>query len=751
MKLPEIKYRQVQGPGRSIPPDAAALEFRAKQEVNQALQEFGTTLANMATTRQATGASQRFTDDLTGFMQEHLDRPQYTAAEVRELGLGSRVDLAGKEPEDTVPAYEVQPHLLERTLRESIQSHSAAIADRSARQEWLARAESQASKLLQSAVQMASRERIRYDLELGEQQIQQAQQSGLFDQASDLIDALPVSDDFRQLMRDDNSQLRELHRVNLLADGDSVQAIEAELEKLREGETDLNPANAARAEDALLTGYKRAREQVLAQEVAPFYRAMRTEDPAEIDAHIEALQSDGYAGKLDDHERFTWINTLEAARNDISRANSTRDKVAEWQVKRSLSKLNQGMAAGHFPDPLQLADMAETAAALVQGEDTPDGLRTEAADYLENLRYMQEIQQAQRKSPLEQQERINELKALNLPAEQEGERATLLRKLERVRDETAAAIQTDSMGYAQRTGQVQNVLPTPEAPEFFETLQQRNGADMAVQETYGHSTGLMTAIEADAMQGWLMTASVADITDLSVVVRTAMDDRAPLFWEQLVKTGAGVLAVAGSLDHHTAGRVLAGRDVRQEDLYTPAQLKALRADALDAMGGAYGLNTIERQARAEAAVNYVIASEVLGGQASIDDAVEAVTGGLVRFNGQTLNAPEPGADSTDVANWVRTLTAEDLPFIRQGSREEILEQLQGGGINLIPAGVGRFELQRVDTGTLLTTGDGRTPATLAWPGLDTVESRWRQDPLGYHEAMSRGYMPPDYRAGQVPQ
>ncbi|PLW82239.1 hypothetical protein CWI75_10700 [Kineobactrum sediminis] len=751
MKLPGINYRQVQGPNSSISPSVAALEFQSKQQVNQSLQEFGTTLADMATTRQSVGASQKFTDDLTGFMQQHLSRPQYTADEVRELGLDTRIDLAGKEGADTVPAWEVQPHLLERTLRDSIHSHSAVIADRSVRAEWTARAEGQASKLLQSAVQIASRERVRYDLNLGQQQIGQAQESGLFDQAVDLIDTLPVSDDYRQLMRADNAQLRELHRVNLLADSDSYQSIQTELEKLREGETSLNPANATKAESSLQQGYKRARGQALEQEIAPFYRAMRTEDTAELDANIEALQSEKYSGKLDDHERYTWINTLERARSDIARANNTRDKVAEWQVKRNLSKLNSGMTAGHFPGPLQLAEMGETAAALVQGEATPDGLRTEAADYLENLRYMGELQQAQRKSPTEQQERINELQDLNLPPDQEGDRVTLLRKLEQVRDQTASAIQSDSMAFAQRTGQVQNVLPTPQAPEFFEILKERDAADLSIQQAYGNSTGLMSSIEADAMQGWLMTADMKQITDLSVMVGTAMGDRAPLFWEQLVKSGAGVLAVAGSLDHHTAGRVLAGRDVRQEEIYTPAQLKGLRSDAMDVMGGAYGLNTTERRARAEAAVNFVIATEIMGGETSIDDAVEAVTGGLIQFNGQTLNAPEPGTDSTDVRNWVRGLTSEDLPFIRQGSREDILEQLQDGGINLIPAGVGRFELQRVDTGTLLTTGDGRTPATLSWPGLDAVQERWRKGPLGYHEAMSQGYMPPNYRAGQVLQ
>ena len=67
------------------------------------------------------------------------------------------------------------------------------------------------------------------------------------------------------------------------------------------------------------------------------------------------------------------------------------------------------------------------------------------------------------------------------------------------------------------------------------------------------------------------------------------------------------------------------------------------------------------------------------------------------------------------------LAPEDLPFIRQGSREDILEQLQSGGINLIPSGHGQFELQRVDTGTLLTAGDGVTPARIGWPGLDAIQ------------------------------
>jgi hypothetical protein len=136
-----------------------------------------------------------------------------------------------------------------------------------------------------------------------------------------------------------------------------------------------------------------------------------------------------------------------------------------------------------------------------------------------------------------------------------------------------------------------------------------------------------------------------------------------------------------------------------------------------------------------------------GEDADMGEIVNRVVGGLVTYNGVSFEAPEPGTTDDDMKFWVRNLGAEDLPFIRQGSGEDLKRQIDGGGIVLVPAGANKYYLQRVDTGTLLTTGGNASQrATITWPGLEVVRAAWNASPEGVHEQISEGVMPIDYSA-----
>jgi hypothetical protein len=227
----------------------------------------------------------------------------------------------------------------------------------------------------------------------------------------------------------------------------------------------------------------------------------------------------------------------------------------------------------------------------------------------------------------------------------------------------------------------------------------------------------------------------------------ALGDRSHLAWSQIITGGGGAIAVAGTTDAPTAERIVLGKDLRE---HTDAKtLSANRVEALDVLQQAYGDNFIERNARADAAVNYFIAAEYMGAPVSMNEAVASVTSGLIEFNGVTIESPDESIDSDMFEFWTRSLTPEDMPFIRQSSGQEIIDQLNSGGINLIPSGGGRYYLQRVDNGTYLTTGgDSGERATIEWPGAGVVQADFMASPEQVHIQMTGPgkTIPVDYTA-----
>lgn len=724
-RLTAINYgsreRRPQTPG----PGSVVFEYAQRQRVSDALFGVAEELADKKLEQDSIDADIGLHEDLEAFEQQHAaqeDRGGYADFEADDFPIGK---LRGRE---NIPAFEVKPFALERTLRESIDERARHIDNPAARQAWKNKAELHAVRLVHQAGEASRSQARAADAQRAKHAVELYQSTGAHDEASETIDAMAVSKEFKTLLHHENSQHRELYRITGLSQGENYTAMQKELETLHAGESSLDPSNTGKAITMLTAGHRRALGQAMADEGEVYFDALRSEDWVRIESLIDELRADDYQGVLEAPERNTWITRMESGLRQITAGQLAQERALIAQSKRDITRASRLLETGEAIDPTEINLVAqEVDRVRAIDPDAPEVLAFD--DARAEYGFVTEMQAL---SLREQAERLGDLRG-----DRSIEGIDRYNRAVKVHAQANEALATDSMAYANRIGfYSSDVLPPVESPAFVEALAERNWADQRIEAHFGKSSGPLTAVEAD-----LFSDTREDPVLLADQVRVAMGERAPLFWEQLVKSNPAAHMIAGEIASRPgaeadliARRVLAGRSARASLEWTESHYRTLRFEVSERLGDVYGTDAGTRKAYTSAAIDLYIAEKKRAGESqyltphpsmgltvdrdAMRDAVEAVTGGMIEHEGVTLLAPEPGVTERQFDDWIDGLTVEDLPYARQASREELLERIQNGDLQLRQSRQGRkaFVLYDTYSGSLLASaGDTREPAVLRWP------------------------------------
>lgn len=716
-----MQYSRV-APAQTQSPDVAVFESRQKLSLLNAGFKAAQQFADVRVALQKSDADLGMIEDLTAFEEEHGQRISYTPDELK----GISFDAGGREE---IPAHEVRPFLLENAQRESMQARADMISSPADRAEWLRGAEINAAQRVNAAVDVANRQTLKYNIDRALLGIEGAQSKGLHDEALNIIDAMPGDGEYKAFLREQNAQSREVYRLSSLALGDNYKAMDAELERIENGDSPLPLEAATRMAHDLGAQSRRARQEAVEDESKSLYLDIFSGDTEGVQQSIEALQSSSYSGSLDEEERYQWIKRLQSGLQTIDASNAAQQKVQIALTKRGIDQTTRVMGAGEAVDPTSIARIRADVEVLRSIQpDSKTVLDFDAA--LQSYDFVMQFQS----QPLEDQaDQLAELRADRTPEGIDRFQTAL-----KVHGGTSEALETDSMSFADRTEfYTPDPLPPFTEPEFVTALQERDWADAKIYTHYGKSSGPLTAVEAEIYAG----TKPQDVIPLAIQVNSALGARAPLFWEQVIKGGGGTQFVAGDVasrpgeeNVQAAQRILAGKQQRDSLEWTESNYRRLRQEASTAMGAAFGSDMATRSTYVNAALDHYIASIVQRGDQeylrpegkylAIDsdllaDAVEVVTGGTIELDGVTMLAPEPGIKTRDVEDWIDSLDVADLPYMRQVDRTEALQRIQNGDIQLRPSRLGRDKFVLYDTysGALIAgAGDINSPAVLEWGG-----------------------------------
>lgn len=254
-----------------------------------------------------------------------------------------------------------------------------------------------------------------------------------------------------------------------------------------------------------------------------------------------------------------------------------------------------------------------------------------------------------------------------------------------VQAETARMAAADPVAFAIRRGVVK---PPAETGDAKADLQARAALGRQVTAYLGKDSTGFTVPELTRMAERYNAGSTDDRLALVGALAESHGDRASVVFQALDKQQASGMALAGSLaleDVNAARLVARGQKALQEN---GAALLPEKQDwdLGPILGDAYGLGTRNRltvengvkAAYAALSVDAGDTTKVLD-EDRLQQAVDAVTGGLTQFNGHTLPLPKRGVSEDDFQSWAGSLQADDFQRVAGISPQRAADQFRENG------------------------------------------------------------------------
>lgn len=236
MKLPEINYRRVSGPARTIGPEAAVADFRQQQQVQNAVFEVGRAFAERTVKYETTTAMSQFRDGLSHFENEVASMRVVTPEQIEEWGLEGQVSTttADGRRREYIPKHEWYTFLKERTISELKSVQGGEISSPMGREAFLQQARDIERQEIEASVAESARLAHEFHRDRVKADFNAALVAGNWQTARDKL-ADPVFADnpaLKAQLLDEVGQAEEVARLNRLARDGSPEQLRAEAERM---------------------------------------------------------------------------------------------------------------------------------------------------------------------------------------------------------------------------------------------------------------------------------------------------------------------------------------------------------------------------------------------------------------------------------------------------------------------------------------------------------------------------------------
>lgn len=240
MKLPEIKYKSAGGPASSIGPASAVAEFRQKQSIVEGIQKVASDFAQQTAEYEANSENSKYADSIAKFEMDMASKAVATPDEIRDWGLGDRVNLTTDDGRDReyIPRHEFYTLMLGDKM-ESLRDEGAAnISSKQYRQAWVSSVNDKNNQMLSHAVKRASVDAAKFQQGRVVADFDEALRNNQFQTALDkLADPVFASDpELKGKLINQVGVSKENYRLNAFMRDASPAAMRAEAERMASDE-----------------------------------------------------------------------------------------------------------------------------------------------------------------------------------------------------------------------------------------------------------------------------------------------------------------------------------------------------------------------------------------------------------------------------------------------------------------------------------------------------------------------------------
>lgn len=660
MKLVPIKYDTgVQSLGRER---GAALPYLAQADLANTIVGVSANVIVQHRRKQLENTTAELELEINQWKREHAERESYDSSEVSGLqGIRLTEDIVDDNgdiqtvPRHEIPAYEVQAQLYEKYAQNLIKSKSGSIENASDRGLWQTR--------MQGVL---------------EGQVADSRQRTL------------------RLMQDAQDK-RTITNYNTAMDSQNYSTALSIIS--------ISNLPEEKKEELRRDVYEREERDVLDNILIENNRA----------SLVKALESmtdeetyDAAGGKLTDAERLQYARSFRAAINALDA--SARADAEAWknrtkrEIRRGIEALNSGY--GHKVSPSAIDSLRKKAQLL--GEDDA-GLGDELDMAVHGMVARESFK---RGTPEQRAAMLRDLEAqVSIEGGGSPESVILLNEMRKSHEESTIAQRQDPLQYANDTNVVR--LSPLDIDELDSDMAETRILDRdASQVHYRMDIPLLTKQEAET---W--TEAVEDMTDLQKIgfvtkVNQAFgnEEAEKVFTQLGVEDESGSWAYAGVVYSHdpTAARnIIRGSKIRGENKEIIKNYSTDFSPAIaERIGGSSAYFNRGTRKSVEQAIldTYAYLADKDGDysgdydEARLDTAVQAVTGGLIRFNGVMIQPPVRGMSDDTFADWVDNLSPDyitQLGGVMNYDNERIIEFLRDGTIVLYSHGPNEYIMKDV--------------------------------------------------------
>ncbi|MGW8178185.1 MAG: hypothetical protein ACWGQW_05370 [bacterium] len=494
-------------------------------------------------------------------------------------------------------------------------------------------------------------------------------------------------------------------------------------------------------------------------ETTTYEAVIIAEDEAGIDRAIEYLSQDppdyrDEGGELNREERISWIQKLRREKDRMTRARGAVDKAQLNLLKRQLRITESNSLKGKQTDPQELLELRARAVALDDGSLTDD-----IADLDASIVYTTLVNSMNLLDGPGRRAFLDSVEELDIP---DYEKDQLLLRLEATNQEFTNGIRTDMMRTAADAGYMELIPLSVEAdlndPESMQQLmgqlQLRLSQYHEAEANYGDGQGPLTKEEASALSTQVNNLSAEGKQGFLGSVAAVLGEDSEQFFNQMSLNGADKsLAVAGMATANgrpdVSKSILRGSDYRREnpeEVKTLTKLLNIRIEK--ELGTAYRNNPAYRASLKQAIVDGYIGMALIAGEdlstindggwfssGTFTDAMQGVTGGLVRQNREVIAPPSYGTTQRQWNSWINSIGPEyidNLGGVAGLESRAVIDEIRSGDILVKDTGkMGEYvltssngvPLQNVLTGgAFILTYDPKAP-------LDTQKLDMYGNPL----------------------
>lgn len=380
-------------------------------------------------------------------------------------------------------------------------------------------------------------------------------------------------------------------------------------------------------------------------------------------------------GQLDDTMRMAWISKLENQLGNIARTNSSIDKSQIESLKREISVTTSSSNKGKAVDPIIFADLVKRAD---DANIKNDGNLTAEIETLKLAAAFADLVNRQNKG-----NRDERLAFINKVSQDSGAKSFEVDKmvldLQTANDVQTRAENSDMLKSAVDSEAVSSLVPVSveggNPQQIAEQLVVRKEQHDALEARYGVSQGYLTKDEVEKLSSQYNTKNPTEQLKFLKATSATLGKDAINLYGQMETNGGGTMAIAGNIvlngNESQAQVLLRGAEFRRESGENVKVLKdSVYLELESSLGRAYW-NNASYNKNVHSAVLDTYIGYVLQEGGSKDDlitvdsdlydkAINAVTGGMLDWNGSVTPAPEYGMKQDQFETWIETISPKEI-------------------------------------------------------------------------------------------